>query len=101
MQTRVQTIRAGTRDDEGDADGTREVIIATSLLVSRQNTTSREAWSPASEQQASQYVETLRREFIDGIYIDGSFLGGTSWAKNVHDQQSPRDRLPPSGHVDH
>jgi hypothetical protein len=37
--------------------------IATNILVSKQNTTARDSWSPSSEQQQAAYLAALRREF--------------------------------------
>jgi len=37
--------------------------IATTILVSKQNTTSRESWTVSSEQQEAAYLDALKKEF--------------------------------------
>jgi hypothetical protein len=53
------TVRVEIRSYGADASAT----IYTNMLVSKQATTSREAWSPPSEPQEAAYLLTLRNEF--------------------------------------
>lgn len=47
------------------------VAIATTILVSKQNSSDRGSWTAASEQQESVYIQALRNEFIRrGAVID-------------------------------